>query len=226
MHLQRPAYRGIVITSALLSLFGALGLGVWSFSSQIPSLNKNGVEHIYTQAYLPYILVASILMVMAGITAWRFARSNQHRAIWVLAWAGFLSGQILMLGHEPWGRYIAGTEHLAAVQAELTPDMPLYAVGQYEQALPFYLRHTTILVKHPDEMEFGLQQEPQLWIPKLEDFVDKWRAFQASGVTAMAIINPEIYADFVQQGLPMRIISQDPRRVIVSSKLTPTTAIK
>ena len=124
-----------------------------------------------------------------------------------------------MLGHEPWGRYIAGTEHLSAIQAELTPTMPLYAVGQYEQALPFYLHHTTILVEHPDEMEFGLQYEPQLWIPKRDDFVAQWLNDQATGGTAMAIIRPDIYNSFVKQGIPMRVITQDPRRVIVSSKL-------
>jgi hypothetical protein len=107
------------------------------------------------------------------------------------------------------------------VQAELTPTMPLYAVGRYEQALPFYLRHTTILVEHPDEMEFGLGLEPRLWIPKRADFVHQWLDDQAQGVTAMAILRPDIFTDLTSQGVPMRVISQDPRRVIVSSKITP-----
>ncbi|PRC92263.1 glycosyltransferase family 39 protein [Solimicrobium silvestre] len=219
MHLERPAYRGIVITSAMLSLFGLIGLGFWLFFGQIPSLNKNTYDLPLYIAYLPYIAIASGLMLIGGIKAWYLARTKQQVAIWVLAWAGFLSGQILMMGHEPWGRYIAGTEHLAAIQAELKPETSIYAVGRYEQSLPFYLRHTTILVEHPDEMEFGLQYEPQLWIPKREDFVKQWLDHQANGVAALAIIRPDIYDAFVQQGIPMRVIAQDPRRVIVSSKL-------
>ena len=49
------------------------------------------------------------------------------------------------------------------------------------------------------------------------EFVKKWLADQANGVAALAIINPPIYEQFVQQGIAMRVISQDPRRVIVSS---------
>jgi hypothetical protein len=142
--------------------------------------------------------------------------------VWTLAWAGFLSGQILFLGHEPWGRYIAGVDHVAPIQAELAqlpPDTTIYSVGRYEQALPFYLRHTLVLVEHPDELQFGLQQEPHLWIPKRADFVKQWLEHQKNGVTALAIMRPDIYEEFVDQGIPMRVISQDPRRVIVSSKL-------
>ena len=218
MHLDRKAYRGLVVTSALMSIFGLCGLAAWTFSSSIPALHKNPFETALNQAYLPWIGVTSLLMFLSGIAACIMARYHQQRAVWILAWSGFLCGQLLMMGYEPWGRYIAGTEHLAAIQAELTPDMPLYAVGQYEQALPFYLRHTTILVEHPDEMEFGLQLEPQLWIPKRADFVRQWLENQYKGIPEMAILRPDIYAEFNQQGIPMRVISEDPKRVIVSSK--------
>jgi hypothetical protein len=225
MHLEHKARRGLVVTSALMSLIGLSGLMFWAFSKHIPSLNeeaKNALEAALNQTYLPYILIASLLMFFAGIIAWRLARHKQQRCIWVLAWAGFLSGQILFLGHEPWGRYIAGADMIAPVQAELAklpPDTTIYAVGRYEQSLPFYLRHTFVLVEHPDELEFGLQQEPHLWIPKRADFVKKWLELQAEGVTALAIINPKIYEEFAEQKIPMRVISQDPKRVIVSSNI-------
>ena len=221
MHLDRKAYRGLVITSTLMSIFGLCGLAVWAFSASIPALSKNAFDAALVHGYLPWLGVTSLLMFLSGISAGIVSRYHQQRAIWILAWSGFICGQLLMLAHEPWGRYIAGTDHLPAIQAELTPAMPLYAVGRYEQALPFYLRHTTILVEHADEMEFGLGIEPQLWIPRRDDFVKQWRTDQAQGVTAMAIVQPDIYEEFVRQGVPMRVITQDPRRVIVSSKLNP-----
>jgi 4-amino-4-deoxy-L-arabinose transferase-like glycosyltransferase len=223
IYMERPStsypVRGLTISSILLGIIGLLLLGVRIFADKIPALNGDVLERVYNQAYLPWLSATSILMIVAGLVAFWLARHKQRTAIWVIAWAGFLSSQLLMLGHEPWGRYLAGTEHLAAIQAELTPETPLYAVGRYEQALPFYLRHTTILVEHPDELEFGLEQEPQLWISNRTDFVNQWRDDQAHGVTAMAIIQPAIYAELLQQGVPMRIITQDPRRVIVSSAL-------
>ncbi len=218
-HLEHPSYRGIALTSGLLSAAGLAGLGVWLFSGAIPALSKNTYEQVYNNAYLPWIAVACTLMTAGGFLALLLSRRQQTLAIWVLAWAGFLSGQLLMLGHEPWGRYLAGTEHLAAIQAELKPETPFYAVGRYEQSLPFYLQHTTILVEHPDEMEFGLEHEPHLWLPKRDDFVQQWRDYQSRGITAMAIIQPAIYQDLLKQALPMRVVTQDPRRVIVSSRL-------
>jgi len=227
MRLEHHSRRGLMATSALLSLSGLCGLVAWTFSEHIAGLNEaaqNTLEAALHQTYLPYIGIASLLMFLAGIVAWTLARyrhlSSQHTyAVWVLAWAGFLSGQLLFLGHDPWGRYIAGVDHVAAIEAELKPGTTIYAVGRYEQALPFYLRHTFVLVEHPDELEFGLQQEPHLWIPKRADFVKQWLAHQANGVTALAIIRPEIYNDFVKQGIPMRVISQDPKRVIVASRV-------
>jgi len=217
LHLERKTYRGLLVTSVLMSLIGLAGLSVWTFSDQIAALHNNIVEAALNRAYLPWVGVTSLLLFLSGIGAALMARYHQQRAIWILAWSGFACGQLLMLGYEPWGRYIAGTEHLAAITAELKPDMKLYAVGRYEQALPFYLRHTTILVEHPDEMEFGLQHEPQLWIPKRTDFMQQWQEQQSRGIPAMAILRPDIYIQFVQQGLTMRVIAEDPRRVIVSS---------
>ncbi len=227
IHLERKAHYNLLITSALVSLFGLGGLMAWTFSSHIPALRndtegaRNTIEAALNHGMLPYIAIASLLMLLAGIAAFLVARYHQHRAVWILAWAGFISGQLVMLGHEPWGRYIAGVDHLAAVQAELAAnksDTPIYSVGRYEQSLPFYLRHTTILVEHPDEMAFGLEHEPQLWIPNRADFVKQWLKHRARGEAALAIIRPDIYTGLMQQGIPMHVISQDPRRVIVSSK--------
>ena len=219
MHLDRKVYRGMLITGILMSVFGLTGLTAWVCSDSISALHKNPYEDVLYHGWLPWIGVASLLMFLSGVAACIMARYHQQRAVWILAWSGFVCGQLLLLGYEPWGSYRAGTEHLAAIQSELTPTMPLYAVGQYEQSLPFYLRHTTILVEHPDEMEFGLEHEPQLWIPKRSDFVRQWLEDQAQGIPAMAILRPDIYTEFLQQGIPMRLISQDPRRVIVSSNM-------
>jgi hypothetical protein len=120
-----------------------------------------------------------------------------------------------MLGHEPLGRYAAGTAHLAAIKAELTPQTPIYVVGRYEQSLPFYLGRTLTMVQHADEMEFGLKQEPHLWLPTRNEFVAKWLAQRAAGVKAVAILNHHAYEEFRERGVPMRVIGQDPRRVIV-----------
>jgi 4-amino-4-deoxy-L-arabinose transferase-like glycosyltransferase len=215
-YLEKASYKAVVFAAGLLAFFSAIGL---IFVPRIPMLGTKAYELPLYQSYAYWIGAAAIVGVSGSLVSIWLARRQKESAIVMLAVTGFIGGQLLMLGHEPLGRYAAGILHVPAIQAELTPQTPIYAVGQYEQALPFYLRRTLILVEHADEMEFGLQQEPQLWLPKRDEFIAKWTASQVSGSKAIAILSPGIYADFQKRGVPMRVIGQDPRRVIVTNDL-------
>lgn len=87
-----------------------------------------------------------------------------------------------------------------------------------------YLQRTLILVEHADEMAFGLKQQPELWLPQREEFVRIWIAGHASGKKAVAILSPGVFKALRQQGVPMRIIAEDPRRVIVTNDFRKHTA--
>ncbi len=104
---------------------------------------------------------------------------------------------------------------LAAGKARpyLRPDTRLYSVGIYDQSLPFYLERTLMLVEYRDEFATGLRSEPQRQLGTLDEFVAHW----LRPGEAMAIIHPEIYDSLRDEGLglPMQLIHQDPRRVLV-----------
>jgi hypothetical protein len=78
------------------------------------------------------------------------------------------------------------------------------------------------LVSNADEMAFGLQQEPHLWIPTVDAFVEKWVADRTVGKKNIAIMNPSIYQELLKRDIPMRLIGQDPRRVIVANDAATT----
>lgn len=219
MYLENKGSFGGMLNSAVMGGLGLCGLLACIFSKKIPALQGDTYEAILNQGFVPWVAGASLIVLLAGIASWSVSKRDVHRAVWIMAWAGFIGGQVLMLGHEPWGRYLAGADHLAAVKVELTPETTLYSVGRYEQVIPFYLRHTFVLVEHPDELSFGLEHEPHLWIPKREDFVKQWLEHQANGVPAIALIRPDIYESFVEQGIPMRVLSKDSRRIFVSSDI-------
>jgi 4-amino-4-deoxy-L-arabinose transferase-like glycosyltransferase len=214
-YLERVSQRVLLINAALLAALGIVGLALLQ---RVPLLANTPFELPLYQAYLPWIAAASAIAACGGAFAMLLTRRHTTAAIAVTAFAGFLAGQCLMLGHDPLGRYAAGYNLVAAVKAELTPQTRMYAVQRYEQSLPFYLQRTTKLVAHADELEFGLQQQPELWIPKLDDFVAQWRAEPGK---AIAIIRPDVYLDLQKVGLPMRVIGADPRRVIVTNQLQP-----
>ena len=68
-----------------------------------------------------------------------------------------------------------------------------------------------IMVESPDELEFGVNQEPELWMPTLDTFVNRWKEDQ----TAYAIMVPEQFNALKAQGFPMQEVDRDSRRVIV-----------
>lgn len=210
--------RALKIAAILFALLGLTGL---LFVNKAAGLGSNAFEIPLYQGYAAWLYVAAGLTLLGGLAAWYAAGKGNIGKDWaliLLASAGFIAGQVAFLGHDPWGKYIAGSAHIPAMKAELTkPDTPLYAVGRYEQALPFYLERTLTLVEFPDEMEFGLKQQPELWIPDRADFVARWRAHNQRGEAAVAIVRTDIYKEFQQQNLPMRVIGEDPRRVIIAT---------
>ncbi|KAF3999402.1 glycosyltransferase family 39 protein [Glaciimonas immobilis] len=215
-HLDNASNKAINASALLLLIPGAIGVALaW----KIPALAKDAFSQPLMAAHVPWVFAASVIACIGAIAALLLSRRQKEWAIVALAASGFVGGQLLMYGHDPQGRYSAGVNLVPAIQAELTPETPLYVVGKYEQALPFYLRRTMIMVQHMDELEFGLTQEPQLWIPTLNAFAIKWTADHAAGKKDVAIIRPENYLELKERGLPMRVIAQDPRRVVVTNAM-------
>jgi len=202
----------------MLALFAAIGLALLP---RVATMAGNAFEAPLYRDYSWWVGVTAALVLAGSLVAFWQARRSVQAGMLLLAITGFMAGQMLMLGHEPMGRYAAGVDHLPALQAELTPQTPLYVVGRYEQSLPFYLRRTMTMVQHADELEFGLQQQPELWLPTREAFMQVWLRNHASGTATIAILSRDAYEQFVKAGLPMRVIGDDPRRVIVSSLLHP-----
>jgi 4-amino-4-deoxy-L-arabinose transferase-like glycosyltransferase len=217
-YLGRAGARSLTLAAVVFGLPAAIGL---AFVHRIPDTARDAFSAALLVKHLPWIYAALALIVVGAIGAVALARRNKDGAVILLAVVGFLAGQIVIVGHNPQGRYSAGVDHLPAIRAELTPDTQMYLVGRYEQALPFYLQRTMTLVAHTDEMEFGLQQEPQLWIPTIEAFAERWKADDATGKKEMAIVSPELYPQLQQLNLKMRVIGSDPRRVIVSNQAAP-----
>jgi hypothetical protein len=132
-----------------------------------------------------------------------------------LAAGGYFGGQLLMLGSEPYGQYRSGYLLVPAIAAALTPDTAIYTIGTYEQSLPFYLRRTMINVGETnDELDFGLTQEPQLGVKDIDAFIPLWN----DGHKAIAIMRPQDYAELQRRGVAMRVVTQDPRRVVVANR--------
>lgn len=213
VYMERAAVKAWYAAAGLMLAVGVVGFG---FSFKVGQMSKNVLEAPLYQAYQPWVTAGALATVAGALLAiWASRRKQRDMAALALAISGFLSGQVLIIGHDPLGHYVSGLPMVPAINAELTPTTPLYMVGMYNQTLPYYLRRTVTLVEHPDEFEFGLKQQPELWMPNRATFMEKW----TNGPKAVAITTPDRYAELVKSGLPMRIITRDSRRIVITNDI-------
>ncbi|MDR8731846.1 glycosyltransferase family 39 protein [Burkholderia pseudomultivorans] len=157
------------------------------------------------------------LAVAAALTlaaAWLNRRAGVAAAIAMFGAAWLAFGTIGGTGHDEFGRYSSGALIAPAVRAELAklpPDTPFYSVEMLDHTFPFYVGHTTIMVQRQDELAFGISVEPNKWIPTVDEWIARWK----QDTHALAIMAPGQYDTLVKQGVPMRVIARDNRRVIV-----------
>ena len=189
--------------------FAILGLTLAPFT------DKLGNTPLKVQLYGDYAvwLMAAALVFLLGVTAALFLlrRSCKPAAVLMLALGSLLAAQIGSSGYNT----IAVQRSAYLLAGKLRPhvkeSMPIYSVGNYEQTLTFYLKRTFILVQYQDEMAFGIMQEPQRWIPDLTSFAKVWEAQPE----AMAIMQPPMFPQLQQLGLPMKVIHEDIQNVVV-----------
>jgi hypothetical protein len=99
----------------------------------------------------------------------------------------------------------------------LKPDTKVYSVELYEQSMTFYLQREVTLVDYGDELSFGLQQQPELFIPTLDGFTARWNAHTAAGEQAFALVSHHAYVKLQDRKLAMRVVTRDSRRIVITN---------
>ena len=204
----KPAqWRRQVIAAAVLVVAGFLAL---------PLLSRQGSDPALREAFHSYAGSLGILLALTlcglAVALW-VGRARVERSIAVYALSMFFLVSSALVAHETFGRERSGVGLVAPIVAVLQPGMPIYSVRLLDHTLPFYLRHTTIMVEAPDELEFGTKREPEKWIPTLDGFITVWQA----GPKAVAIMSPENYALLRDRKVAMFPLAADSRRVVVTN---------
>jgi 4-amino-4-deoxy-L-arabinose transferase-like glycosyltransferase len=164
------------------------------------------------EAYAVWIESAAVLWLVSTLLGLLWAwRGRTRGALVVFAFGSLVSFQLVLSGHESLAASNSSNYLAQRIQPYLKPGVPFYSVNMYDQTLPFYIKRTFTLVAYQDELAFGLQQEPQLWIPEVADFERKWRG----DAYALAIMPPDMHQRLQAAGLPMKEIARDTRRVVV-----------
>ena len=190
--------------------FAILGCVGFFFLDAIGKQARPDEIEAYAQ-YTYWVIAALVALVsFSAYAAWQSKR-NGIQSIVSFACGFFLCAIITGTGHETLGRAVSGIDLVERVKASIPEKVNFYSVRLLDHTVPFYLGRTMIMVESPDELEFGVNQEPELWMPTLDAFITRWQEDQ----TAYAIMVPEQFDALNTQGFPMQEVDRDSRRVIV-----------
>jgi 4-amino-4-deoxy-L-arabinose transferase-like glycosyltransferase len=190
--------------------FAILGLVGFFFLDAIGKQARPDEIEAYAQ-YTYWVIAALVAIVSFSAYAARQSKRNGIQSIVSFACGFFLCAIIAGTGHETLGRAVSGIDLVERVKTSIPEKVNFYSVRLLDHTVPFYLGKTMIMVEYPDELEFGVNQEPELWMPTLEAFIARWQEDQ----TAYALMVPEQFDALKAQNFPMQEVDRDSRRVIV-----------
>ncbi len=188
----------------------ALGLA-WAAWRMPENAREEWTRGLYQEAQVYAYLGSALLFATAIAGAFLLFRGRRMLAIVVVALGAVLTIDCIEDAYEELSPRQSGLVVAEKMRPWLTPATRVYSVGHYEQSVPFYIGRTVTLVEYFDEFTPGIQSEPAKAIARVRDFPPEW----LRPGEALAIMHPDLLQGFRAQGLPMQVLHQDPRRVLV-----------
>ena len=159
---------------------------------------------------LQWTLAAVAAALIAALASFR-TRDRPLDTVVVTVLGASLAWQFLLCAYTVIPPARSARALVLAVEPFLSPDMPLYSVGQYRETLSPYLGRTLQLVGYEGELRFGLDEEPQRRM-SIEQFAERW---SAEG-SAVAFFDPGVWDTWRRRGLPGHVLAADNYTVAVS----------
>ncbi len=198
----------------LTSLTALVLLGAYSVIASRFASASEPLEQIL--GYAPWLKTACVLASAGGALALAAVRSERRSAaVLVLSLSTLVSVLLVLAGYDVLGsaRSAKGiVSRIVADNGPLRADVPFYSVRMYDQTLPYYLGRTVTQVEHDDELAMGIASEPDKAIATEAEWQRRWSA----AADGYAIMQPDEYDRLRREGVPMRELGHDTRRVIVS----------
>jgi len=205
------AQRRDLWVTALFTLAAACAAGAASlYGPRLLALNDR--SYYFGLLAKPLAEIAALLAV-SGLYVLLKRRRDPTQAAVVLGAGWCLAGLMLMRAAGVVAPLYSGVTLARAVGA-VPPEVPVYSIGLYDQTLPFYWQHTFKLVAYRGELDFGLRRNPEAEFPNIAEFVDEWRRLPEG----FAVMEKSMFDDLEIEGVPMREVARDVRRVLVARK--------
>ena len=165
------------------------------------------------QHFAMYLSVGGLGFLLCAALAWGLlSKERKLPAVMLLAAGSVWGVSIGSIGHDAYGQLKSSKNLVVQISPYLQPDTEIFTIhNAYDQTLPFYLRRPVIQVDYEDEFAFGHQAEPGKASPTVDEFVARWKTIPH----VMAIMDDKMYQSFQQQGMDMKKVYEDARRMVV-----------
>lgn len=202
--------RGSLWVGAAASLAAGLGLlgyanGLWS--------NADGLN-LGLLLHPELACIGAVLGAAAIACAWLAWRARMQWALASLCAGWFVAAAAVLIAANSAQALFSAKDIAFALAKQAPAGAPVYSVHSYQQSLPFYLRHSVVLVDYRDEFALGLERQPDAGIATLVEFWRRWEALS----DGYAVMPRFIYEQLSAQGMPMRVIGQFPRELMLVSR--------
>ena len=198
-----------VLSGAVASVLTALLLALVCFVAP-RSLGHAPREVYFLTLGGPLLTIAAVLAA-TGAVALAMRRRAATPGFAVVGFGWCVAGLLTMRAAAKVAVIYSGAT-LVPVLAAVPAEAPLYSVGGYDQTLPFYLHRTMTLVSYRGEMSFGLAHAKDIESLDVATFVARWAVEQPE----FAVMEAGMFERLKSQGLPMRELGRDVRRVAVA----------
>jgi hypothetical protein len=166
--------------------------------------------------YGAWLKIACMVAFAGGAMGLFYLRSGSRTAaILSVSLTALVAAMLVLAGHDTLAEARSTgpiVSRIVAAHGPLRVDVPFYTVRMYDQTLPYYLGRTVTQVEHYDELAMGIASEPDKAIATEAEWLRRWNAAEQ----AYAIMQRDEYKRLQDQGVPMRELGRDARRVIVS----------
>ena len=201
---ERPSVIGVSLVLA------ALGVALLVQGGWIERWERPTIPLEYLEAVRPWVTGAGAVMLGGGLGGVLLRRRSGF-ALVLVSLSALLGFQLLGWGYQGLNPSRSGRALAEAIRPYVERGAAVYSVGAYYQSVSFYLGRPVTPVIYAGELSLGITQEPGRWIPDWERFKPVWLAADR----AVAIFEAKEFSDYATDGLPMRVVYQDPKKVAV-----------
>jgi hypothetical protein len=202
--------RGSLWAGAALSM--AAGLCVFAYANGVWSTAHGPNLGLLLHSALSWI---GAVLCAAGIAcAWLAWRARMQWALASLCAGWFAAAAAVLIAANSVQQFFSAKDIALALAKQAPAGAPVYSVRSYQQSLAFYLKAAVVLVDYQDEFALGLALAPGAGIATQEEFSRRWESLSEG----YAVMPRFAYDRLSAEGMPMRVIGQFPRELMLVSR--------